>query len=452
MLNRTREIYASWDIKTLGMAERSILYNLEPIGIGTPYVESLTSYISRLASKHCVTTGKLIEKTIGIYLERKYISKHARVSSFDSYDLNINNCRELAKDFVLSLNKLTTRIDLENLTLIPWRSFLRSRVLREKRVWCSQCLREWYERGVTIYEPLIWQLKEFDICPIHQTPLNKTCFTCTKQQSIISRTYKVGYCNSCIHPLWDNGYIKQELIEQTSWDKWKTENLMILVRELSHNNDKEILDVDVCLSQLINKYCNGDISVFAKTLNLDRKKLYNWVKGQQVPLLEQLLALSYYFKLPLYNLLTGKLSGIDDSSSFNYEATNYLKKKSKNKIDVNQLRKDVNEILHLNEFPPPPLREVVSRLNYSASSLHRHADEVCVKIVKKHQEYTVKEKNKKVNKTIDEIIRITIELHSKGIYPSNDRVCNKLTNSGYYLYREVWETHKKMLKDLGYNN
>lgn len=35
------------------------LYNLEPIGIGTPYVEGLTSYIVRLADAHCVTTGTL---------------------------------------------------------------------------------------------------------------------------------------------------------------------------------------------------------------------------------------------------------------------------------------------------------------------------------------------------------------------------------------------------------
>src|SRR5436305_2454272 len=43
---------------------RSRLYHLEPIGIGTPYVESLTSYINRLARAHCVLSGKLIAQEV----------------------------------------------------------------------------------------------------------------------------------------------------------------------------------------------------------------------------------------------------------------------------------------------------------------------------------------------------------------------------------------------------
>nr|WP_236116925.1 TniQ family protein [Hassalia byssoidea] len=39
---------------------RSRLYNLEPIGIGTPYVESLTGYVIRLAEQHCITTRQLL--------------------------------------------------------------------------------------------------------------------------------------------------------------------------------------------------------------------------------------------------------------------------------------------------------------------------------------------------------------------------------------------------------
>ena len=43
---------------------RSRLYRLEPYGIGTPWVESLTGYITRLAEAHCVSTGILYAKEI----------------------------------------------------------------------------------------------------------------------------------------------------------------------------------------------------------------------------------------------------------------------------------------------------------------------------------------------------------------------------------------------------
>lgn len=44
--------------------ERSILYNLPPIGIGTIYVESLSSYVIRLAEKHSVRTKILTSSKI----------------------------------------------------------------------------------------------------------------------------------------------------------------------------------------------------------------------------------------------------------------------------------------------------------------------------------------------------------------------------------------------------
>ena len=38
----------------------SRLYHLKPVGIGTPYVESLTSYVARLATAHSVHPRNLL--------------------------------------------------------------------------------------------------------------------------------------------------------------------------------------------------------------------------------------------------------------------------------------------------------------------------------------------------------------------------------------------------------
>ncbi|MDJ0743710.1 MAG: TniQ family protein [Xenococcaceae cyanobacterium MO_167.B27] len=40
--------------------QRSGLFFLKPIGVGTPYTESISSYLIRLAQEHCVTPKKLI--------------------------------------------------------------------------------------------------------------------------------------------------------------------------------------------------------------------------------------------------------------------------------------------------------------------------------------------------------------------------------------------------------
>ncbi|QYX32716.1 TniQ family protein [Sphaerospermopsis torques-reginae] len=41
-----------WDLKIPNLPPRSRLYSLQPIGLGTPYTESLSSYLQRLAQHH----------------------------------------------------------------------------------------------------------------------------------------------------------------------------------------------------------------------------------------------------------------------------------------------------------------------------------------------------------------------------------------------------------------
>ena len=43
---------------------RSRLYSLEPIGVGTAMVESLTGYVARLAEAHSVSAGDLVGRVL----------------------------------------------------------------------------------------------------------------------------------------------------------------------------------------------------------------------------------------------------------------------------------------------------------------------------------------------------------------------------------------------------
>src|SRR5208283_2247871 len=51
--------YGAWDLSDVKLPPRSRLYNLDPVGLGTGFVESLTSYFSRLAEAHSVSAGAL---------------------------------------------------------------------------------------------------------------------------------------------------------------------------------------------------------------------------------------------------------------------------------------------------------------------------------------------------------------------------------------------------------
>jgi len=64
MLSEKLIRYPPYNLHTTEIHKCSTLYCLEPIGIGTPSCESLTSYLIRLADVHCVSLDKLIKHKI----------------------------------------------------------------------------------------------------------------------------------------------------------------------------------------------------------------------------------------------------------------------------------------------------------------------------------------------------------------------------------------------------
>ena len=56
--------YELWSIALPTMPARSRLYSLAPMGVGSAQVESVTSYVMRLANAHAVFPGTLVRAEI----------------------------------------------------------------------------------------------------------------------------------------------------------------------------------------------------------------------------------------------------------------------------------------------------------------------------------------------------------------------------------------------------
>lgn len=52
--------FERWDVAEPSRVRPSLLYSLTPCGLGTPYVESLSSYVTRLAEAHVISVWRLI--------------------------------------------------------------------------------------------------------------------------------------------------------------------------------------------------------------------------------------------------------------------------------------------------------------------------------------------------------------------------------------------------------
>jgi hypothetical protein len=61
-----------WDLTPTKPPPRSRLYSLQPMGLGTSRVESLTSYLTRLAQAHTVSLRTLVKREVFPLLAKNY--------------------------------------------------------------------------------------------------------------------------------------------------------------------------------------------------------------------------------------------------------------------------------------------------------------------------------------------------------------------------------------------
>lgn len=199
------EIYDSLIFpKNLEIPKRSRLFHLEPIGVGTPFTESLSSYLCRLAQEHCVTPQKLIMGEIApLLMGDKYNSEmlSKNVSTlFGNSDGKpaLNGMREMTKSLVDVLEKLTLRQNLKFLSCLSWKGIIKERGLfRQNKAWCPQCFEQWRREEKAIYEPLIWSFKDINFCPQHQCQLVDICLNCGSSLKMIANSLQLGFCYRC---------------------------------------------------------------------------------------------------------------------------------------------------------------------------------------------------------------------------------------------------------------
>jgi len=205
------------------MPPRSQLYCLAPLGMGTVEIESLTSYIQRLAWAYRVNPRVLVAEVILPHLSNTYYSDLTRLGSFSrTRSMSINGVGEVAQDWARTLEHLTMRSDLRLLTLHPWADGLPAwGLLRQKPQWCPVCYDEWREQKQPVYQPLLWAIQAVTICLQHAQPVVDLCLVCRQSQSAIASKRGLGCCTQC--GVWLGGQPRSEQSREEDlidWQKW----------------------------------------------------------------------------------------------------------------------------------------------------------------------------------------------------------------------------------------
>jgi hypothetical protein len=173
-------MYETWNVQPPAIPERSHLYQLEPIGLGTPSVESLISYVARLAEAYCVPTGLLVVSEIAPLMKAEYASgdKEGGLDRiFANQTRALNGMGNWSKSLVQALESLTLKTDLRSLTMLPWAEIIPQKgLLKPIRAWCPNCYGDWQVtraiilRATAVVIQLCRSLFASSATAVHQLP------------------------------------------------------------------------------------------------------------------------------------------------------------------------------------------------------------------------------------------------------------------------------------------
>lgn len=425
--------YGHWDLKHPVILPRSRLYSLQPIGLGTPHVESLTGYIARLAEAHCIPPGTLIAHEFTDLVKQS--GGHSYLHQVNSCTEVLNGTGQMAEAVVQVLEQLTLRDDLRYTTLTAWREIVPVKgLLHHSRAWCSICYEEWKANGQIIYEPLIWNIQAVTICPQHRQQLSFQCPHCNRHLPVLGWHSRPGYCSKCQQWLGkdSDSLIQTDPSSESRWQLWVTNNVEKLLAHSLHIQEIQTKGrVAKALSIAISSMTEGNIAEFARRLEMRKNAVWQWQSGAVLPQLKTLLQICHALELPLLEFLfkpqildsTNRLVSVSRINSPNIQ-------RCKDRTDIEQVQQYLQDVL--SEDPPPTMRIVARRLNYDSRSLRRKFPAFCTAISTRYLNHRKQVRMVKVEQSCQEVRRIAIHLYSKGIDPTRSHIAKYLSKPAYF--------------------
>lgn len=370
-------------LKRISPPTCSRLYGPEPVGVGTPMTESLTSYISRVALAHCVTVGALVANEIAPLINKSYLTDKTSTgmsTQFTSSARAVNGIGITATDCVSAMQSLTLRQELRFLTMLPLKEVLTDKkLLRKSRAWCSDCYEEWQQEGKIVYDPLLWSISAITACSTHKQHLRDKCVHCNKPSPILPRNSRPGFCTHC--NLWlgvarGSNYAEDKILndQQSKWQRWAVAHLgAVFTKVYQVASSLKRGDVTHLISICLQRSTRGDLKAFIRRFNsFNYSTMHGWLSGNVLPELERLMELCYRTEVSMEVVLFGRVGVTEISSKFagiRSKDSYYI-----TVADINRMEAALRSML--DEYPPPSPHEMAKRIGCHILTIKQHLPEL----------------------------------------------------------------------------
>jgi transcriptional regulator with XRE-family HTH domain/Skp family chaperone for outer membrane proteins len=395
--------------------ERSRLYNLEPIGIGTTEVESFSGYISRLAQEHSVSPLVLIRNSVTQSEQLPQVL--AQNSLPATAAANLNGFNETAEKLVDIFCKATFRKDIQSTTLLVWKNKISHHgLLRKNLAWCPSCFQEQLETTGMIYEKLIWTFEVVGICSIHQTNLCEVCPYCQRKLKVLSGKSRPGFCSKCLRWLGLKNISGDS--ETNSKELWITLNVgkFLLVSSQITNSFSNNLN------RLAQQVADGNINDFAYLTGVWHLSIRRLLKGEVLPTLEMLIDICYPLNFSPVDLFVADTKSNEIVSDLPGEIKKHTKEEVRLKLSA-----------YLAENPAPSANEVARQIGWRTTRFQRNFPDEYKQIVERYLQHQSAKLPDFTDEEIEEVLSNAIVENPP---PSLQSIFRKIgcRNTGYRYY------------------
>jgi hypothetical protein len=419
------------------LAGRSRLYHLEPVHQINGLVESLTSYIARLAAAHCLPLWILIKRELTPLFECQSVVTMNDISKALVGNLGsaVNGNNNTARETLKIVEQLTARSGLGDLTMVTAENYLSSTpLIRPIQSWCPQCLEEWSASEQILHYPLLWNLASVHACPVHEIRLHNVCPRCGRSHHPLAAGLRIGRCPRCGSWLGMMGRQQPSAELQgerpTAWQIYAANTATTLLANLASNwqaraNDRSFFAGNV--SRVVNHAFAGHGHAFAKFMRITYYTVFKWCRETQRPSLNSILVLSYRLGVPASELILGPLDVEKVVPRWELGESNELRLRPFLRSTVrDQIEQTLRATIQKDLSPPPSLRSVCVKAGFQPNHVSRRFPELSRQISDRYKLYML-EKRRKSGQSLKHSIRsAVIEFHAAGIYPSMKKLEKKL--------------------------
>ncbi len=210
----------------------NLLFPLPIRGVGTVDVESLGSYVHRLAFTHRVTARLLLSVTA----ERAHYTKFTKTTRPYISIIGLPafvRPNKTNQDLVDLLTIATGNKSIQSTTFLAlYPAISRTPRMFDKCLrWCPACMKEFENNNDPGYFKLIWSLRALVHCPVHGMFLIKKCPQCGREQKGMGRTSKATQCLFCAGSL---SSVQNHGRKHPSWEH-AISDLIPLISEIGNN-------------------------------------------------------------------------------------------------------------------------------------------------------------------------------------------------------------------------